>query len=397
MDTQEIKKRKLASIQEVLEVKKHPNADLLDVITVLGWEAVVPKETLKAGDRVVYFEIDSMVPIKEWVPEAVKKRSTGRTKGRPVRISTMKIRDLLSQGLAVPLSDVHNHSEESRDFSELGTDLTKVLGIDKYEPPCPFSSFQRRGGPNKQKNVDSSLKFPAHIVPKTDELRLQSNLELLDRIRGQAYDVTLKMDGSSSTHFYDPLKEELVTCSRNLIVPPPEEGCINPNSVPYRFNVFRRPLEKALKQLHQQGMPIVIQGELVGPKFNGNLYNLKENYLVIFHVFRIESQPLSPEEGGKLSRRRVNYTEMKKCYEVLAELTQEPRILLVPRIEEGESFGYTLHELLAKATMSLSEMFGLPFEPLSKGFHEGIVVRSQLRPDFSFKVVSNEYLLKTGR
>ena len=51
-------------------------------------------------------------------------------------------------------------------------------------------------------------------VPKTDEIRLQSALGVLEEIRGLDFYVTTKLDGTSAT-FLRTLEGELVACSRN--------------------------------------------------------------------------------------------------------------------------------------------------------------------------------------
>jgi hypothetical protein len=46
------------------QCKKHPNADTLDLVQVLGWECVAKAGEFKTGDLVVYINIDSVVPEK---------------------------------------------------------------------------------------------------------------------------------------------------------------------------------------------------------------------------------------------------------------------------------------------------------------------------------------------
>ena len=53
---------KLASIQTVNAVEPIPNADAIEKIRVLGWWVVVKKGEHKPGDKVVYCEIDSLLP-----------------------------------------------------------------------------------------------------------------------------------------------------------------------------------------------------------------------------------------------------------------------------------------------------------------------------------------------
>ena len=54
--------RKLASIQTVNAVEPIPNADAIEKIRVLGWWVVVKKGEHRPGDKVVYCEIDSLLP-----------------------------------------------------------------------------------------------------------------------------------------------------------------------------------------------------------------------------------------------------------------------------------------------------------------------------------------------
>ena len=54
--------RKLASIQTVNAVEPIPNADAIEKIRVLGWWVVVKKGEHQPGDKLVYCEIDSLLP-----------------------------------------------------------------------------------------------------------------------------------------------------------------------------------------------------------------------------------------------------------------------------------------------------------------------------------------------
>ena len=55
--------RKLASIQKINGVFPIPDADRLELVQVLGWKCVGGKNEFHVGDLVVYFEIDSFLPI----------------------------------------------------------------------------------------------------------------------------------------------------------------------------------------------------------------------------------------------------------------------------------------------------------------------------------------------
>jgi RNA ligase (TIGR02306 family) len=55
-------KRKLASIQTVLDIEPIPNADAIELARIQGWQCVVKKGEFRPGDTGVFFEIDSVPP-----------------------------------------------------------------------------------------------------------------------------------------------------------------------------------------------------------------------------------------------------------------------------------------------------------------------------------------------
>lgn len=55
--------RKLVSVQEITNIEPIEGADRIEVARILGWRVVVGKDMhLKPGDRVAYFETDSLLP-----------------------------------------------------------------------------------------------------------------------------------------------------------------------------------------------------------------------------------------------------------------------------------------------------------------------------------------------
>jgi len=80
--------RKLASVQLVEEVKIHTNANSLELALILGWQVVIKKDEVKKGQKVVYFEIDSILPDKPW---------SQFMRERKFRIKTIKLRGEISQ------------------------------------------------------------------------------------------------------------------------------------------------------------------------------------------------------------------------------------------------------------------------------------------------------------
>jgi RNA ligase (TIGR02306 family) len=122
-------KRKLASVQVVDSVRKHPNADKLEIASILGWEVITRINEVKQAQVVVYCEVDALLPVNaDWLPPAVKDLIADQSKDLQFfRVKTRKLRGELSQGLIVtvvplvPLADL-----------PVGTDLTDILGIEKF-------------------------------------------------------------------------------------------------------------------------------------------------------------------------------------------------------------------------------------------------------------------------
>ena len=197
--------RKLASIQTVNAVEPIPNADAIEKIRVLGWWVVVKKGEHQPGDKLVYCEIDSLLPERpefEFLRTSSFKPAQTDAAGAVTlpagfRIKTVRLRGQVSQGICFPLSILPPGAP-----TEEGADVTGLLGVLKWEPPLPVGMGGKVKGP-----------FPG-FLPKTDETRVQVLESVLERNRGRTFYVTEKLDGTSFTAF---LREgQFGICSRNL-------------------------------------------------------------------------------------------------------------------------------------------------------------------------------------
>jgi RNA ligase (TIGR02306 family) len=114
-----------------VEVAPHPNADRLDLCKIVGksWQCVAQKGQYKTGDFAIYLPIDSVLP-----QELVTK--LGIEKMYHKRIRTVKLRGYISQGMLAPLS-LAPYPVSDQPLNER-LDLTKALGITKYEEPIPI-------------------------------------------------------------------------------------------------------------------------------------------------------------------------------------------------------------------------------------------------------------------
>lgn len=111
-------------VRRIDSVKKHPNADKLDLVQVGGWQLVSGKDNWKEGDLCVYVPPDSIIPTELAERIGVEKYlSNGRVK-------VAKLREENSFGVAFP---------PEPDMIE-GQDVSEFYGITKYEPPVKFSA-----------------------------------------------------------------------------------------------------------------------------------------------------------------------------------------------------------------------------------------------------------------
>jgi RNA ligase (TIGR02306 family) len=126
--------RKLASIQTVTLTEPIPNADAIERVKILGWWVVAKKGEFRPGDRVVYCEIDSLMPERSefeflrtscFKPAIVEGDVVIQRAG--FRIKTIKLRGQVSQGICFPMSILPADGP-----TEIGDDVTESLGIIKY-------------------------------------------------------------------------------------------------------------------------------------------------------------------------------------------------------------------------------------------------------------------------
>ncbi|MGE3965942.1 MAG: RNA ligase (ATP) [Planctomycetota bacterium] len=329
--------RKLVSIQRIDAIESIADADAIVKARVMGWDVVVKKGEFAVDDPCVFFEIDSVLP--DGAPWAEFMRPRG------FRVKTIRLRGVLSQGLALPVAIL-----DEGVVPAIGADVREQLGVHKYEPPVPL-------------NTGAVGPFPSR-VPKTDEIRLQSALGVLEEIRGQEFVVTTKLDGTSLTFFMD---EEGVfhAASRNW-------SLLRGDTAPWKI-AERYRLEEKLPR----GM--AVQGELCGPGIQKNRLDLRAIDWFVFDAYDV---------GG---RRR--YLEHRELLEFCAnyDLRTVPIETLVAG-DDARSFEHSLERWLELAR---GEYDG------TKNRKEGIVVRplhvrhsEVLGGRLSFKVINNDFLLK---
>jgi len=330
--------RKLASVVKIVDIQPIVGADAIMVAKVKGWNVVVKVNEYKVGDLAVYYEIDSFLPIRpqfEFLRKSSYKRM-GSSEG--FRLKTIRLRNTVSQGLLTPIPEGIIDPKE-------GDDLTEALDIVKYEPPIPAQLAGKIKGT-----------FPS-FIPKTDETRIQNFESDIGFVPvGERVYVTEKLDGTSFTCYFN--NGVFGVCGRNW-----ELTETNDNSLWRMANML-----ELKEKLTKYGKNIAIQGELVGNGINGNLYELKEHKLYFFTGYDIDKG------------RRMFFDELEW-------LLFRFEVPMVPVLEK---YGYVLPtENLVDNMLKYAEGKSV----LNMGVdREGVVVRG-LEREFSFKAISNTYLL----
>lgn len=151
--------RKLASIQTVTALTPIEGADFIEIAHVLGWKLVVKKGEFQVGDKCVYFELDSYLPIDDKRYEFLRNSSyrNNPIMGEGLRVRTTTLRGQISQGLALPLTIFPELGDV-----EVGDDVTEALHIRKWDLPESASDLGTQKGDKP---------FGIHT---TDETRVQS-------------------------------------------------------------------------------------------------------------------------------------------------------------------------------------------------------------------------------
>ena len=343
--------RELATIQEIKKIEPIENADALEKATVLGWDVVVRKGEFKEGQKVVYFEIDSFLPIEDRF-EFLRNSSYKRNElvGEGFRIKTIKLRGQVSQGLILPVEQFPELGSV-----EVGNNVTGKLNVKLFQVP------------EKVQGEHIVINNFHEKISKTDEIRVQSQPERLEILQGQSYYITEKIDGMSTTISYEKDRGVRIF-TRNIEIKD------DPKDSLWKF--FRDiGLVEALEKTNED---IYFQGELFGPGIQKNVLKQKQINWKWFNIGYIED----------FGTRRIPKNEWKEFFDNHKDL-EKFRNEHVKILEEGNAFSYSYEDL----------------QEISKGNYdgagqrEGIVIRPKedlmyKNEPLSMKVINNKYLLK---
>jgi len=331
--------RKMATLRKIDNILPIEGADAIEAAVVGGWKVVVKKGEFTVGDLAVYCEIDSWIPT-ELAPFLSKGKEPREYEGiKGERLKTVKLRGQLSQGLLLNLDNV---LQDTNSFQE-GDDVSEVLNIVKWDRPM---SVQLAG--------IAKGNFPS-LIPKTDQERVQNLTKEIEAAKSLQFEVTEKLEGSSMTVYM--IDGEFGVCSRNMDLKRDENNSFW--KVAIRDNI-----ELKIRSMDMDN--VAIQGELIGPGVQGNIYKLDSLEFYVFDMYSIKAgQYISPK--------------MRDYYANQLGLKHVPVLLVDKDLGTG-----SIDELLQWAEDKSK------LNP--KQEREGIVFK-QVDGGMTFKAISNKYLL----
>ena len=254
--------RKMATVRIVDGIAPIDGADAIETAVIGGWKVVVKKGEFTVGELAVYLEIDSWVPteLAPFLSKGKEPREFNGVKGE--RLRTVKLRGQLSQGLLLNLDTALPFTNSFQD----GDDVSEVLNIQKWERPM-----------NAQLAGMARGNFPS-VIPKTDQERVQNLVKEIVASVNLQFEVTEKLEGSSMTCYL--IDGVFGVCSRNLDLKETADNTF--------WQVARK--EQIEEKMRSTGDgDWAIQGELIGPGIQGNIYKLAEPKFCVFDVYNIQA------------------------------------------------------------------------------------------------------------
>lgn len=383
--------RKLAHIERVHTIQPIENADRIELVHVLGWQLIAKKGEFAEGDFCVYIEIDSRVPAEPRYDFLANK---------DYKIKTMKMRGVISQGIALPL----NMFPELKNV-DIGDDVTEKLGITKIIT-AEEKRLAREEGNNERAALDRARRnhtkfmsswlgkflmkhkwsrsivlkllgcpikkpraWPSWVAgcTKTDEERIENVPQFLGT---GPYDITEKLDGSSATYALERKggRWKFYVCSRNVCQEDAKQACYYDENI-YWEQAFKYNIKEKLIDMYKvlgAKTAIVLQGEVVGPKVQSKGYQLAERDLYVYNL--------------KVDGRRMNNTNM-------FEIATAWGFKTVPIIGTIAQLPETMEEMKAMAEGP---------SVIGPCLREGLVYR-HLNGEAAFKNVAHSHLMEKGR
>lgn len=381
--------RKLSTIRTISALTPIDGADKIETAHIDGWTVVVGKGEFQEGQKVLFFEIDSMLPIENPLFSFLEPRGVkivDRVKYH--RLKTVKLRGQISQGLIMPIPDIISNPLPDTDYSEL-------LGIIKYEPNL---------------GRDKNCKDWPMWIPHTDEERIQNldkDVQNVIMNHRKNFIATEKIDGTSCTIWGKIDKDgiDYGVCSRNYGLERDENNLywrVVLNTIIESDNFPPTSLIDYIQAkatgLYTDNNPhtFVLQGEIYGENIQNNPLGVKGQYIRFFNCIIDDKYLTLPEihkDYPELSKYWVPVHFNKELPINYEDIINQPDGVMsrVPEAQPNRQIEGFVWRCATTPFLEIEKTVDLSSIPkISDNLHKTKTIKIRA----SFKSISNKYLLK---
>ena len=288
----------LVEVIQIQEIKKHPNADRLEIIPVGNWQCVVQSGIWNVGDRAVYVQPDYMVPTS--IPEF-----SFLSEKEIYRLKAVRLRGEVSYGVLVPVPEIVKDAP-------VGSNVMEALGIQRYVPEIKMQNGENMSLPQEE--------WPDLFSPKYD---LESLNNFPDVIQpDEMVYVTEKIHGANAKYvFHDG---QMYCGSRNNWVR--NDG----------KNIYSRAITPELIFFCKENPNTIIFGEVFGP-VQSLRYGRTEPEFAAFSI--LNGGSFVPDPIWEFQRYGIQHVPalvQRKMKDVDLKIAEtDSRISKVPQMMEG--------------------------------------------------------------
>ncbi len=272
--------------EKIETVRHHPNADRLDICTLTGMslQFVTGRDEWKPGRVVLYFPVDSVLPVELQRKLGLEGKLSGKNKDR---VKTVRLRGEISQGLVGPQSLAEAAAVASADVvktkSQWGVEIAEWLGVTKYDPP-PIES-----------KAGNLLPLPCGLSAYDIE-GAERNIDAVARLMFEHVVVTEKVEGQNFSVTYDPVEDRIYVNQRRFTIEEVDEGehrlwrlARRENLIPVGVAdepAWAVPVGSFMGLLSRiyPDQTITVYGEAFGPKIQGNYYKMRDAAVRLFDI-----------------------------------------------------------------------------------------------------------------
>ena len=357
--------RDLCTVSRIDKLIPIENKQYIELATVNNYTVIVTKGDFKVGDLCIYCFYDTICPNNKMF-EHLKKYCHYSTLYDGYRITEMKMAGVFSSGIIFGLDIV------DKKYHKLGTDLTEILGIQRYDPEekkevtskkqnkllkflMRYKFFRRLRKLLFGKKVSKVYPLTVH---KSNETNVETNFNKLPK--DHEYYLTEKLEGQAGCWLIKGRKNKFMQFSHNVYRDMKENNTWT--KVNYAYD-----LEEILKKHYKETKTrIAIQGEICGPGIQRNVYGFKELKLFVYKVTNVDN--------GKA----FNYNELN-------EFCDKYLLTIVPKVKISNLLNNVDEMLLDCEGASVFKNNGKSVK------REGIVWRSTKDQSIGCKCKSRDY------